>query len=241
MLRAAKMVLTCRPCSGATPTGNKRGISRSTTRHLDGDTWPGAEITLDCSLNGADEDAIGAAPTISMQHGATSSTTGSVSPPAASGWTSPPAAKKTAAGAMTAARTADDFHFRRCVTNSCRPTDSTLRGTREMDSNLSEIRWVAGGQCGPGSRRIACPWLSRRRGLHPTQSGQISAAQRPCHLLNWSARALPRCRRRTRRRRVACVPVATEKTILSQGRGKRSSPRHSTSIPPRCAHTGRSV
>ena len=130
------MVLTCRPCSGATPTDNKRGISRSITRHLDGDTWPGAEITLDCPLDGADENAIGAVATISMQHGATSSTTGSASPPAASGRTSPPAAKNTAAGAMTAARTADDF--RRSVANSCLPTDSTIEQTASCTASFED-------------------------------------------------------------------------------------------------------
>ena len=133
------MVLTCRPCSRATPTGNKRGTS--TTRHLDAETnWPGAELILDCPRDGADENAIGAAATISKQHGATSSTTGSASPPAASGWTSPPAAKNTAAGAMTAARTADDF--RRSLANSCLPTASTLRANRgichEVVTTLSQ-------------------------------------------------------------------------------------------------------
>ena len=154
------MVLTCRPCSSATPTGNKRGTS--TTRHLDAETnWPGAELILDCPRDGADENAIGAAATISKQHGATSSTTGSASPPAASGWTSPPAAKNTAAGAMTAARTADDF--RRSLANSCLPTASTLRANRgichEVVTTLSQN--------------------SDRFSRSPFPDGNISAGQRP--------------------------------------------------------------
>ena len=71
-----------------------------------------------------------------MQHGATSSTTGSASPPAASGRTSPPAAKNTAAGAMTAARTADDF--RRSVANSCLPTDSTIEETASCTASFED-------------------------------------------------------------------------------------------------------
>src|SRR5882757_3523204 len=124
ILRAAKMVLTCRPLSGATPTGNVR----STVRHLDAETnWPGAELELDCPSDVTDESATGAAATISKQHTATVSTTGATLPTtgsAASGWTSAPTAKNTAAGAMTAASSTGDL--RRSLANSCRPTDSTV-------------------------------------------------------------------------------------------------------------------
>jgi len=51
MLRAAKIVLTCRPRSGAIPTGSTRGASLATTRHLDardaGAVSAGPEFTLD--------------------------------------------------------------------------------------------------------------------------------------------------------------------------------------------------
>src|SRR5439155_15638074 len=80
--------------------------------------------------DGAGENAIGAAATISRQHGAGVSTAGAASRTAglasgaASGWTSAPAAKKTAAGAMTAASSTGDL--RRSLAKECRPTDSTV-------------------------------------------------------------------------------------------------------------------
>lgn len=71
------------------------------------------------------EKASGATGTICTQQGASSPRTGLASARAASVLTSPPVAKNTAAGARTAARTADDF--RRSLANSCRPTLSRLR------------------------------------------------------------------------------------------------------------------
>jgi hypothetical protein len=66
------MVLTCRPCSDARPTGNVR----STVRHLDAETISAErEFTLDWSPALADASSIGAAATISKQHGGTGSTT----------------------------------------------------------------------------------------------------------------------------------------------------------------------
>ncbi len=124
------MVLTCRPCSGATPTGKKRLL----TRNLEARTsWPWARPV---PVAPTDLSAIGPAATISRQHGATSPTTGLASSRAPSGWTSPATAKKTAAGARTAARTTDGF--RRALGNSCRPTESTLRqGNERINMPLS--------------------------------------------------------------------------------------------------------
>src|SRR5215208_507099 len=125
------MVLTCSPCSEATPAGNKRGTAAA-TRHLDAETnCAGTELILACSLSVADESATDAAATISKQHGgtvssarATSRITGLVSRSAANGWTSAPTAKNRAAGAMTAASRTGDF--RRSLANECRPTESTV-------------------------------------------------------------------------------------------------------------------
>jgi len=62
------MVLTCRPRSGATPAGS----ARSTTRHLDAETnWAGMEPVSACPSDGVAEGTLGAAATISTQHGAT--------------------------------------------------------------------------------------------------------------------------------------------------------------------------
>src|ERR1700722_12028269 len=51
MLRAAKIVLTCRPCSGAISATSSRGASLVTTRHLDprdaGADSAGPAFTLD--------------------------------------------------------------------------------------------------------------------------------------------------------------------------------------------------
>ena len=147
------MVLTCRPCSGATPRGNNCGTAAA-TRHLEAETnWAGAELVPACSPDGVGASAIGAAATISKQQGATVSATfatwaatGLVSRLGAGRWTSAPAAKNTAAGAMTAARTADDF--RRSLANSCRPTDKHhTRKPRQMSRSchdeVTEQRWRA--------------------------------------------------------------------------------------------------
>src|ERR1700736_4350015 len=70
ILRAAKIVLTWRPRSGATPTASRRGTSRLTTRHrdaLDADAIsPGPALTPDK----AHDDGACAAAATSKQHGA---------------------------------------------------------------------------------------------------------------------------------------------------------------------------
>jgi len=115
------MVLTCRPRSFATPAGKKR----LSTRNLEArSNSPLAKPTAPPDIS-----AIGAAATISRQHGATSPTTGLALSRAASGWTSPATAKNTAAGARSAARATDGL--RRSRGNSCRPTESTLRHDNE--------------------------------------------------------------------------------------------------------------
>jgi hypothetical protein len=130
ILRAARIVLTCRPRSGATPTDSSCGASRLTTRHrdaLDADTIsPGPELTLDK----AHDDGVGAATVICDQHGATSPATESAAPRAATGWALPPTAKSMATGPTTTATTTGDL--RRSLANRCRPTASTLRANQEI-------------------------------------------------------------------------------------------------------------
>src|ERR1700752_3251658 len=74
MLRAAKIVLTCRPRSSATPTGSSFGALRLTTRHRDaldaGAISPGFALTLD----NAHYDDGGLVAATCMQHGAASAT-----------------------------------------------------------------------------------------------------------------------------------------------------------------------
>ena len=135
MLRATKMVLTCRPRSGATPAGSARSMSRCTTRNLDAEmNRPGTEFMLIGASGGSAQNAAGAA-TTSTQHGATVAMAGSAARPAATEWTSPPVASNTAAGPMTAATSTDDV--RRLLANSCLPTASTLRSNRGIHSNVA--------------------------------------------------------------------------------------------------------
>ena len=138
ILRAANIVLTCRPRSGATPTGNVRGASRSTTRHLDaldaGTVSPGPELMLVCTLDGAHGDGLDATAVTCKQHGATSSASESASPRGAIGWALPPRANNTAVGATSPAMTAGDFC--RLLANRCRPTDKHLTGKSRNSHDL---------------------------------------------------------------------------------------------------------
>src|ERR1700755_2234897 len=74
MLRAAKIVLTCRPRSSATPTGSSFGGLRLPTRHRDaldaGAMSPGSALTLD----NAHVDDVGAVAVTCKRHGAAPAT-----------------------------------------------------------------------------------------------------------------------------------------------------------------------
>src|ERR1700712_624642 len=91
-LRDARIVSTCKPCSGATPFGNTRAASRSYTRH-----WPPGVTP------------VGATATICAVQGATSATARSVGA-GEDRYADPLAAATTKdAGARTAAFTTDEF------------------------------------------------------------------------------------------------------------------------------------
>src|ERR1700751_5261646 len=79
IVRAAKIVLTCRPCSGARPTGSSCGTYFGTTRHreaLDAAcSSPGPAFTVD----GAHDDEAGAAAITWTQHGSAAPATESAS------------------------------------------------------------------------------------------------------------------------------------------------------------------
>src|SRR6516164_3740431 len=99
MLRAVKIVLTWRPCSGATSATKKR--DRVWYREAAAG-WSSAEpATL--------RDIVRAAVTISRRYGAVPPITGLASAWAANGRTSPAAAKNRAAGASTAASATGDL------------------------------------------------------------------------------------------------------------------------------------
>src|ERR1700722_10137710 len=70
IVRAARIVLTWRPRSGAIPTGNSCGTFLATTRHRDaldaGSTSPRPALTLDA----AHDDGVAAAAVTCTQHGA---------------------------------------------------------------------------------------------------------------------------------------------------------------------------
>src|SRR3954470_4874323 len=122
MLRDARMVRTYRPCSGARPTGSRRGTMAATgaTRHLDADiTRSGSALALDGASDGVHGRALGAAATSCTQHG-TAFSTGVASLSVPSEWTPPAAAKSTAAGATSAARATGDL--RRLLANEWRAT-----------------------------------------------------------------------------------------------------------------------
>src|ERR1700733_4774939 len=69
IVRAARIVLTWRPRSGAIPTGNSCGTFLATTRHRDaldaGSTSPRPALTLDA----AHDDGVAAAAVTCTQHG----------------------------------------------------------------------------------------------------------------------------------------------------------------------------
>src|ERR1700739_4231385 len=129
MLRAVKIVLTCRPCSDATPTGKKR--DRVWYRDAAGIRPSLKPIpTALCAK-------FGDAATISRQQDAMSLITGLAASRAVTGRTSPAAAKAITAGTSNAARPTG--RFRRFLANSCLPTESTLRADNEI-INIDSLR-----------------------------------------------------------------------------------------------------
>lgn len=120
--RAARMVLTCRPRSLATPTGSGRGIWASgTTRHRDAEmTWSETRLNPDSGGGGGGAGCAGGAATSSTRAGAASSAPDRVVRWPASGHALPPTTKKRAAGATSAAMPIDGF--RRLEAKACRPT-----------------------------------------------------------------------------------------------------------------------
>ena len=129
MLRAVRIVLTCRPRSGATPAGNVR----LTTRHLDADTSDTEDgFALAWTIVRSASGAVAGDATISTQHGAagasatagTCSATGATSGTSAGGPLSPLTTRNTAAGASTDAKNTDGL--RRSLTSECLPTKCNI-------------------------------------------------------------------------------------------------------------------
>lgn len=129
ILRDTKIVLTCRPRSGAFPGGSACGASSRTTRSRDADG-------ISPRPDRAGADAIGAAATTCTQQGA-ASVAGESPPPGASGWALPPTAKSTAAGPPTAVITSGDF--RRRLGNECRPTRAPHEQIKETSRKCNYI------------------------------------------------------------------------------------------------------
>src|ERR1700684_972133 len=80
MLRAARIVLTCRPRSGAISATRRRGASVVATRHLAARDAGAVSPALACTADSAHADAVGAAAASCTQHPAASSATESASP-----------------------------------------------------------------------------------------------------------------------------------------------------------------